>query len=458
MYAYILNEINEGVHAVDEHGVSIVYNRKMMEIESMEDEDVLHKNLLEVFQFMREEDSTLLQALRERKTTKNVKQTYFNDKGKEITTVNHTFPIIENGEILGAIEIANDITKMEHMMRENILKKGDTRYTFDSIIGDSSAVQEVIESGRRASRTNSSVLIIGETGTGKELFAQSIHNDSVRVGGPFISQNCAALPETLIESLLFGTSRGAFTGAVERPGLFEAAKGGTLLLDEINSLEPSLQAKLLRAIQERKIKRIGSTQDISIDVRIIATINEDPVEAITGNRLRKDLYYRLSVVTLFIPPLRERKEDIPILVRHFIQKYNRLFQMNVKGVDEEVLQFFTRYEWPGNVRELEHVIEGAMNFISNEDVIAYSHLPFTIRRKSPLQPNTFAPSAAPVYMHIGDDGGDGDLKSRVEAFERHYIREVIQKHKGNISRAAKEMGVSRQSLQYRMRKYDISLQ
>ncbi len=385
---------------------------------------------------------------------KNVKQTYFNDKGKEITTVTNTFPIKDNDIIIGAIEIANDVTKIEHMMRETILKKGDTRYTFGSIIGESSAVQEVIENAKRATRTSSSVLIVGETGTGKELFAQSIHNDSARSSAPFISQNCAALPDTLIESILFGTARGAFTGAIERPGLFEQAKGGTLLLDEINSLHPNLQAKLLRAIQERKIRRIGDTKDIDIDVRIIATINEDPIDAIAENRLRKDLYYRLGVVSLFIPPLRERKRDIIALVNHFIKKYNRMFQMNVERISEEVLQFFLNYDWPGNVRELEHVIEGAMNVIMGEEAIEYSHLPLHLRRKSTLKEEE-----NPVSLFQSFDSSENfipqELKEKVGEFERYYIQKVIEKNSGNVSKAAKVLGISRQSLQYRLRKYEM---
>lgn len=200
------------------------------------------------------------------------------------------------------------MTKLERLIRENMNKKGSTTYTFDSILGTSPAIQDVIENAKRATRTSSSVLLAGETGTGKELFAQSIHNGSDRSGGPFISQNCAALPDSLVESILFGTKKGAFTGAVDQPGLFEQAHGGTLLLDEINSLNLSLQAKLLRALQERKIRRIGSTKDTPIDVRIIATMNEDPIDAIAGERMRKDLYYRLSVVTLIIPHFGNEKK------------------------------------------------------------------------------------------------------------------------------------------------------
>lgn len=448
IYEHILDSISEGVHVIDAQGTSIVYNRKMTELEAMNKRDVLGRPLAEVFQFPQGQESTLLRCLRTGKSVRNVRQTYFNDKGIEITTINNTFPLMEDGRIIGAMEIANDVTKMERLIRENLWDKNGARYTFDTMIGESPAIREVIESAKRAARTSSSVLVVGETGAGKELFVQSIHNASLRAGGPFISQNCAALPDTLIEGLLFGTARGAFTGAVERPGLFEQAEGGTLFLDEINSLSMPLQAKLLRALQEKSIRRIGDTKDRAIDVRIIAALNEDPIEAISQQRLRKDLYYRLGVVTLFIPPLRERKEDIPLLVNHFIRKYNQLFQMNVTGISDEVMRFFLSHDWPGNVRELQHVIEGAMNLMADETVITSAHLPYHFLRrtagaakeKMPVQP--FADEIKP-------------LKEKMREFETYYIQRVVEKHNGNISRAARELGISRQSLQYRLRKLGV---
>lgn len=340
LYETLLNELDIGIHIINEESKTIIYNRKMMEIESMERSDVLYKSPLEVFAFEENKNSTLIEALKLGKTNKDIKQTYFNNKGQEITTINNTFPIIENGKIKGAIEISTEISHFKQTMKTNLSRKQNNKFTFDHIIGDSNALQSVITEAKRVIRTSSSILLVGETGTGKELFAQSIHNESQRSTKPFISQNCAAIPDTLMESLLFGTNRGAFTGAIDKAGLFEEANGGTLLLDEINSLSPALQAKLLRAIQEKTIRRIGGTQEKEIDVRIIATINEDPLEAITHNRLREDLYYRLSVVTLCLPPLRERKEDIPDLVQHFIEKYNIQFGLGVTDLDVHVRVIF----------------------------------------------------------------------------------------------------------------------
>lgn len=454
LYERILDEVEVGVHAVDETGKTIIYNKKMMQMESMDLHDVIDKNLLDVFMFKDDQSSTLVQALQEGKETTNVKQTYFNNKGREITTINNTFPIFKDGEIQGAVEIANDVTKLERLMKGNMNTKGTTRFTFDHIIGNSPAIKEVIEFAKRAARTSSYVLIVGETGTGKELFAQSIHNASNRFSAPFISQNCAALPDNLIESLLFGTKRGAFTGAVDSPGLFEQANGGTLLLDEINSLNLNLQAKLLRVLQEKMIRRVGDTKDTSVDVRVIANINEDPIDAIANDHLRKDLYYRLGVVTLFVPPLRDRKEDIPLLVKHFIEKYNNRFQMNVKGLSEEVTRSFMEYDWLGNVRELEHIIEAAMNIIMDEEEIQYAHLPFQYRSKMQMKEMMIPLSTVDHFIKESNDV-TVPLKDQMELFERSYIEHVLKKNDFNISKSANLLGLSRQSLQYRMKKLNI---
>ncbi|UOQ92053.1 sigma 54-interacting transcriptional regulator [Halobacillus shinanisalinarum] len=450
LYERLLNEVDVGIHVINEKGKTIIYNEKMMEIESMTSEDVLDKNLLDVFRFGESQNSTLVKALKTGKTAKNVKQTYFNNKGKEITTINHSFPITEAGNITGAIEIAKDVTHLERVIKENVLNKQNTKFTFDQIIGQSELMQTVVDESKRATRTPSSVLVVGETGTGKELFAQSIHNGSNRSGAPFISQNCAAIPDSLMESLLFGTKKGAFTGAIDRPGLFEQADGGTLLLDEINSLEPSLQAKLLRVIQDKSIRRVGDMKDKEVDVRIIATINEDPVDAVANNRLRKDLYYRLSVVTLFIPPLRDRKEDILLLTQSFIDKYNALFNMDVRGISEEVKPLLQKHDWPGNVRELEHTIEGTMNLIMGEEVITIQNLPGRFR-------NRYQVDEEPFTQREKEDIPESPktLREKMTEVEKFYVQQVLANNDNNISRAAKILGISRQSLQYRLKKFSL---
>lgn len=451
LYETLINELDIGIHIINEESKTIVYNRKMMEIESMDRLDVLYKSPLEVFAFEENKNSTLIEALKFGKTKKNIKQTYFNNKGQEITTINDTFPIIENGKIKGAIEISKEISNLKQTIRMGPSRKQSTKFTFDHIIGDSEAIQSIIAEGKRVIRTSSSILLVGETGTGKELFAQSIHNESQRSTKPFISQNCAAIPDTLMESLLFGTNRGAFTGAIDKAGLFEEANGGTLLLDEINSLSPALQAKLLRAIQEKTIRRIGGTHEKEIDVRIIATINEDPFEAIAHNRLREDLYYRLSVVTLCLPPLRERKEDILALVQHFIEKYNTQFGLNVTDVDVNVREFFYAYDWPGNVRELEHIIEGSMNLIEDETIITAFHMPTRFRERIKTEFNM----QHALTNHNTD--APKTLKHTIEKMEKNYINQILKENHGNISQAAKFLGLSRQNLQYRIKKLHLHI-
>lgn len=446
----LVNEVDVGIHVVDSQGTTIIYNQKMAQIEGMNHGDVLNKKLVDVFSFHKNEDSTLLQVLKTGVSINNAKQTYFNNRGQEITTINNTIPIMDGKQRIGAMEIARDVTKVEKLLRENMNRRSDTHYTFDSIIGKSAAILEVIEASKRATRTSSSVLIIGDTGTGKELFAQSIHNGSSRSSAPFISQNCAALPDNLIEGLLFGTKKGAFTGAIDRPGLFEQAEGGTLLLDEINSLNPTLQAKLLRVIQEKMVRRVGDTKDKKIDVRILATMNEDPIDAISEGRLRKDLYYRLGVVTLFIPPLRNRKEDIKELAFAFMEKYNHLFGLQVTNIADKVLQTLIQYDWPGNVRELEHIIEGALNIITYEDTISYNHLPIHFRKKTHIKPVPAKTNPKPSVITEVQP-----LDNYMEEAETLYLKQVLDHYHFNITKTAEALRMSRQNLQYRLKKYGI---
>lgn len=446
MYEQLMEEIDAGVHAIDSDGKTIIYNQKISEIENMNPEEVLHKPIKEVFQFGEGQGSTLHRAMTEGKISRNEKQTYFNNKGVEITTINNTFPVVHQGSVIGALEVTKDITRLERLVQDN-MNNGSRRYHFRDIIGISDSLNEVVEHAKRATRTTSSVLIVGETGTGKELFAQSIHNESSRAAGPFISQNCAALPESLIEGILFGTKKGAFTGAENRPGLFEQAEGGTLLLDEMNSLSPDLQSKLLRVIQEKTVRRVGDTEERKVDIRLLATMNEDPVDAITNGRLRKDLYYRLSVVSLFIPPLRERMVDLQPLSEYFISKYSELFQLEIHGISEEVRELFQGYHWPGNIRELEHVIEGAMNLITEENKIETTHLPLHFKKKKLKKPLEQEGSWEEETTLL--------LKNYLFQAEKTFMQRVLKEHNYRVQETADAIGISRQSLQYRMKKLGI---
>ncbi|WP_421381011.1 sigma-54 interaction domain-containing protein [Bacillus salacetis] len=454
LYEKVLDSIDAGVHVINSEGRTIIYNRKMMAIEGMDVEDVLDKNLLEVFQFSYGEESTLLNVLRTGNPALNVKQTYFNVKGSEITTINNTYPVFQNDEIIGAMEIARDITKLEKLIRENRSKKEEPLYTFDHIIGDDLRFNEVIENSRRAARTSSPVLIVGETGTGKELFAHSIHNGSPRAKEPLINQNCSALPDSVMEELLFGVNKEESGETIESPGLFEQAGGGTLILDEINSLSLPLQTRLLRALREKKTRRMGSDIDRPIECRMVCTINEDPIDAISEGRLRKELYYQLSVVSIFIPPLRERMEDLEPLLNFFIERYNGLFGMEVQGLEDSVIERFKNYDWPGNVRELEHVIEGAFNLMGAGGRIGYNQLPVHFRQRTQFSNEKNLENNAEDFLFDADKEIK-PLDDYIAEAEIYYIQKALIHHDFNVTKTAKALGMSRQNLQYRIKKFEI---
>lgn len=455
----ILRNIDVGIHVIDENRKTIVYNNAMARIEGLDPEHVLNKDLLEVFPSLNETSSTLISVLTEKKPILDKAQIYINSKGRKIFTVNTTIPIFIKDKVVGALEIAKDITYVKELSErlidlQNELKTNNQnykynkknkikKYNFMDIIGKNEKILKLKEIAKRASNSPSSVLIYGETGTGKELFAQSIHYSGNRKDKPFIAQNCAAIPETLLEGILFGTEKGGFTGAVEREGIFEQANGGTLLLDEINSMSHGLQAKLLRVLQEGYIRRIGGIKDIPIDVKIIATTNEDPLASIENGRLRKDLYYRLNVIYLKIPPLRERKDDIKLLSDYFINKYNSILHRDLLGIDDRVLEAFQSYSWPGNVRELENVIESAMNYaplnrryLEEEDFVTGSNI--FDGRDSLNTEGLYINKPLPFYL---------------EDIEKKIILEKLEKNQYNISRAAKELGIKRQTLQHKIKKY-----
>ncbi len=463
---YVLDNINEGIHIVDETGKTVVYNKKMAELENMEQSFVLNKNLLEVFPSLNEESSTLLLTLKSGKEIKNNQQEYLNKSGQKVTTINTTIPIKVNNK-RWALEIARDITDIknlyqkiiklqEKLYKTNNLDISNQYFTFKDIIGEDKKLKKVIEYSQQAAKTDSSVLIVGKTGTGKELFAQSIHNESRRSSKPFIAQNCAALPENLLEGILFGTRRGGFTGAVNRKGLFEQANQGTLLLDEVNSMSAALQAKLLRVLQEGTIRPVGGKKDIRVDVRIIATINTSPVTAIKKGNLREDLYYRLGVVLLYLPVLAERDSDVFILSNYFINIFNQKFNCRVKGLDDDVKEIFSKYSWPGNVRQLEHVIEGAMNIIGGSNLIKPEHVkPFLLKKDNSMGNNAKVNHNESNEIEVNKSDVGISLPEKLDKIEKKIIIDTLEETNGNITRASRKLGLKRQSLQYRINKYHI---
>lgn len=348
---------------------------------------------------------------------------------------------------------------MVHDMNDNFntnTQNNGAHYTFKDIVGHNKSMVKTIDFAHKIARHNSSVLIIGETGTGKELFAHSIHNGSNFANGPFIAINCAAIPETLVESVLFGTVQGAYTGAINNEGLLYQAHNGTIFLDEINSLNLDSQAKLLRFLQDKTIRSVGDNIPRKISCRVISAVNKDIDEEIKSHKIREDLYYRLATVVLHIPPLKERIDDIPVLVQYFINKYSKEFNNHIKDVDNELMALFINYKWPGNVRELEHVIESAMNFVEkNEKTLRLSHLSTFLQRKfstvSTKHTNNYNTKTHATYSL------EKPLHEILEEVERQIIVERLIKNCGNISQTSKELGIFRQALQYRIKKYKIEI-
>ena len=307
------------------------------------------------------------------------------------------------------------------------------------VVGRSPAMVDVYKTIARVAPGRTTVLVLGESGTGKELVASAIHRHSPRRKAPFVAVDCAALTETLLESELFGHVRGAFTGAIaDKPGLFAEADGGTIFLDEIGDVSPALQAKLLRVLQEHQIRPVGGTEWRRVDVRVIAATNRDLAEAVTAGRFREDLYYRLKVVTIALPPLRERREDVPLLVEHLVRRAARECRKQVTGVTEAALALLSSYHWPGNVRELAHVLERGVA-LAQHDVLTADDLPPELRQ----------PSARPAPDPADDRPTLAELK-------RRYIRRVLDESGGNMTRAASVLGVDRRSLYRMLQRYGMA--
>lgn len=462
-----LNEMDyvDEIMIVDRNGTivySVRFNPRFDKGSSENDlESIINKNFLEVFPSINPNESTVLTCMNEGRPIYQREQQFCDYKGNIINTQNITIPITKMGKILGAIELSKDITKIEEQENKKIYSKQRgiltqknlqrARFNFEDIITNNKEMLHNIERAKIISNNTSSVLVYGETGTGKELFVQSIHNHSNRRDKPFIVQNCAALPESLFESILFGSVKGAFTGAIDKPGLFEAANGGTLFLDEINSMPLNLQAKLLRVLQDGQVRRVGDNKEKIVDVRIIAAMNIEPIQAMELGLIREDLFYRLSVVSLKMIPLRKRKEDIMLYVDYFMNHYNLEFNKKIIDISDEVKELFLEYNWPGNVRELQHVIESSINFVNNGKM-KLIHLPVYLSDKLNEENNI-------KTQNEGDSNlsSNPSLDEMIEIVEKQMIVDALEKTAGNISKAASILKVTRQRLHYKLSKYNIEI-
>ncbi|MEW9080152.1 sigma-54 interaction domain-containing protein [Terrisporobacter glycolicus] len=443
---------SDGILIVDQDGIIKYIKYYRDDISIFSTKGVIGKHILDIYPSIKPDESTLLKALQGISTIgKKTYQTSFD--GQSCVYLENTLPIKNNNSIIGAVSFVKFVNhfKNELSVAKTSYNKNNKFYTKLDIIGDSQPVQKLREQIERLAKTNSSVMICGETGTGKEMVAQSIHSSSKRKNKIFLSQNCSAIPSNLLEGMLFGTIKGSYTGAENRAGIFEIADGGTIFLDEINSMDINMQSKILKVIEEKKVTRIGSVKEIPVDVRILSAINENPKMCIFEGRLRNDLFYRLATVLIDVPSLRERHEDILVLSKYFINYFNKIMEKSILGLTQEVENFFLTYDWPGNVRELKNVIEGAFN-LGNTSYIEYEHLPSYINTKEINC--SLNNKDIPLETLVSLNGES--LSQAIKSFEKTCIINEIESAT-SLNELANNLGISRQSLSYKLKKYNILL-
>lgn len=459
-FKWLLESFNyiDSVTIIDNKGTIIYKKRFNPRFTDQENEEsnlwATGKKLLEVFPSLDYSSSSLLQAIQTGNLIYYEGQSVLNSQGKETVTNNLTFPIISRGRIVGAVELSRDDTHIEKDLNSTIIRTNSKQrsemmtaaYSLDDIITVNDRMMELKHMVEIIADSSSSVMVTGETGVGKELFVSSIHNVSKRKNKPFIAVNCAALPENILEGLLFGSRKGAFTGAENKKGMFEEANGGTIYLDEINSMPMMLQAKLLRVLQEKEVLPLGASKPIKLDVRIIASTNTSVSELLSEHKMRDDMLYRLSTIVINIPPLRERKDDIRPLTEHFVKKYNREFKKEVSGISEDAMKLFESRRWNGNVRELEHAVEAAVNVAESGEIIGRRHLSAYLIEEEHGQDMIPAMDSSSVLP----------LSELVDAFEREMIIKALNSCGNKIVDAAELLKIPRTSLQYKMQKYNIT--
>ncbi|TCN22932.1 sigma-54 interaction domain-containing protein [Mesobacillus foraminis] len=448
MLQAIIQSSDEAISVVDEDGRGILINRAYTRITGLTEAQVIGKPATADIS---EGESMHMKVLETRRPVRGVAMRVGPNKKEVVVNV---APIIVDGKLKGSVGVIHDMSEIKSLNRElnrarQIIRTLEAKYSFQDIIGNSEEMTLAIEQAKLGAKTPATVLLRGESGTGKELFAHAIHNDSNRKFNKFIRVNCAAITESLLESELFGYEEGAFSGAKRggKRGFFEEANNGSIFLDEIGELPANTQAKLLRVLQENEIVRVGGTKPVPINVRVIAATNINLEKAIANGTFREDLYYRLNRMPIQIPPLRKRKEDIPLLCERLIHKINQDYGRNVEGVSDAAVRKLMQYDWPGNVRELENVLGRAIIFMNyHETVIDAIHLP-TFVGQTELR-------AGPVYQ-------EGEklptLSVQLEKHEANIIRDTLVSVKGNKTLAAKSLGISVRNLYYKLEKLGIEV-
>ncbi|TDR77842.1 sigma-54 interaction domain-containing protein [Paludibacterium purpuratum] len=456
IFARFFDLIHQPITIIDQAGKFVYYNQESAEIDGYRGAQALGKHFLDVYNRLPEEKSTMLGALHHGTEYIGNYQIYYNYKGRPVDYQHTTVPLFgHDGIRIGAIEIGRDVSNVRKLQQQvvelNQLLYSRSQNDAYPIITCDDAMCALIKKTKRMALNDAPVVIVGETGTGKELFARLLHQSSKRADRPFIALNCGALPAQLIESTLFGTVKGAYTGAENSKGYLELADGGTLFLDEMNEMPLAMQSKLLRFLQDKSFWKLGGNQELHSDVRIIAAMNETPAYLIQQKRLRNDLFYRLCVGVLSLPPLSARLHDIEVLALHFIEKHGKTVGQHIHGISSTALSILKSKPWPGNVRMLENVIVRSMMTQEHDGLlttIAYDEEIYELP-ESPAQTKSPPPQTVPA-------GTVGNLTHRVEAFERKLIIEALNAANGRVAQAAETLAISRTTLHYKIKKYEIN--
>ncbi|MDW7660518.1 MAG: sigma 54-interacting transcriptional regulator [Bacillota bacterium] len=458
----IIDKISDGIIISDCYGKIVAYNNAMEKLEDRRSIDMVGKFIWDAYGYSDANESEHRKVFTTGKPIINNYSAHAYNDGIPKFVLYSTYPITINGETLGVFTVSKNETRLHKLLSETIeLKRqvtsqhannkkqtyysNGTSFTFSDIVGTSDAMKRLIQEAQSLAWLDNNLLIVGDTGTGKEVFAQSIHNHGKRSDEPFIGINCSAIPENLLESILFGTVKGAYTGAVDSKGLFVEAKNGTLFLDELNSMPHNMQTKLLRVLQEKRVRPVGGNATYPVDCRIISAMNEDPHQLIKNGQLREDFYYRIAGYNLFISPLRERLEDLFDIADTSIHNYNQSMERNIRGLSKELKNLMKNYHWPGNVRELQHFIENLMvRANENDKVLSTSHIPDYLKERILSQ----------ISIEMISTKKES-LPDSLRSLERKIILESLNDNAWNVSKTASKLGIIRQSLLYRMKKLRI---
>ncbi|MDR2891697.1 MAG: sigma 54-interacting transcriptional regulator [Deltaproteobacteria bacterium] len=466
-FRMLFDAIQIGLIIADPGGELVYYNAAQSEIDRLRPEEALGRKMCEVYNFT-PDSSPAMRVLRTGISIVNQVHSYRTRNGRLINASCTIYPLRNDaGGLLGVICYSQSYTTLamqfQNVQKDKSLRSEagvahqtglkESRYSFASLIGSNRALLEAVELARLVAGNSSAVMLVGETGVGKEIFAQSIHYGSPRAEHPYTAINCSAVPEALLEGILFGTVKGAFTGAMNKPGLFEVSDKGSVFLDEIDSMPVSLQSKLLRVLQEKRIRRVGDSRERVVDVRIISAVGRNPADLLKSGCLRPDFYYRLGVIKIFLPPLRERMEDLPLLVKHFLAKFSANQERQEPFVTSEAMSLLYAHDWPGNVRELEHVIEASISVIGQSLTLEAAHL------RSACPDIAFNALDVPCAEPLAEAGAQKESCGRLSAVRREAealaVINALRSSAGNRSMAARLLGISPQLMYYKMKQHRL---